>query len=70
MTYEKHVDRLEAIVSELEGDEVELDAALRLFAEGIECLRAAAAELERADAEVRRLVERDDGTFELPTLDR
>lgn len=70
MTFERHVDRLEAIVAELEGDDVELDAALKLFAEGIECLRAASAELERADAEVKRLVERDDGTFELPTFER
>lgn len=70
MSFERQVERLEAIVAELESGEVELDAALRLFAEGIECLRAASSELERADAEVRRLVERDDGTFELPGLDR
>lgn len=70
MTFERHVDRLEAIVAELGSERVELDVALRLFAEGIECLRAASAELERADAEVKQLVERADGTFELPTLDR
>lgn len=68
MSFERHVDRLEAIVAELEGDDIDLDAALRLFAEGVECLRAASAALEKADAEVRRLVERDDGTFELPNL--
>jgi exodeoxyribonuclease VII small subunit len=70
MSYEKHVERLESIVAELESDDVELDSALRLFAEGIECLRKAAADLEKADAEVKRLIEKNDGTFELRPLDR
>ena len=68
MTFERNLDRLEAIVAELEGDRVDLDRALKLFGEGIECLRSASAELERAESHVKRLVEREDGSFELRDL--
>lgn len=69
MTFERNLDRLEQIVAELEGDAVDLDRALQLFGEGIECLRSASAELDRADAQLKRLVEHDDGSFELLDLE-
>jgi len=65
MSFERQLHRLEEIVSELEGDDLELGRALELFQEGVESLRVAAAELTRADAQVQRLVERADGSFEL-----
>ena len=65
MTFEKNLIRLEEIVAELESDELELDGALRLFEEGIERLRAASAELARAESRVTLLVEQSDGAFEL-----
>jgi len=65
MSYETDVARVEAIVAELEHDDVELDRALALFEEGVERLRAAAASLERAEGQVRLLVERADGTLAL-----
>lgn len=65
MSFEKNLARLEAIVSELESDELELDGALRLFEEGIERLREASADLERAESRVATLVEQSDGAFEL-----
>ena len=68
MTFEQRVERLEAIVRELEGEQLELSRALALFEEGVECLRGAAAELERAEAQVQRLVEREDGSFEITDL--
>ena len=68
MTFEQALERLEAIVAELETDEVELARALALFQEGVGCMRAAAAELARAETEVQRLVERGDGSFELTDL--
>ena len=70
MTYEENIDRLEEIVGELEGDGLDLDRALRLFEEGIERLRAATGELSRVEQQVKLLVERTDGTFELPPLER
>jgi exodeoxyribonuclease VII small subunit len=64
MKFEERLARLEAIASELEGD-VELSRALALFEEGIENLRAAAAELGDAETRVQRLVEQADGTFDV-----
>lgn len=63
--FEQRLTRLEEIARALEADGVDLAQALALFEEGIEQLRAAAAELSRAEAHVQRLVERADGTFEV-----
>jgi exodeoxyribonuclease VII small subunit len=68
MSFEARLQRLEEIVAELEGDELDLARALSLFEEGIACLRDATAELTKAEAQVRRLVEKDDGTFEVTDL--
>jgi exodeoxyribonuclease VII small subunit len=65
MKFEDALVRLEEIVSELEGNQLELDRALALFQEGVECMRFAAGELADAEAKVQRLVERADGSFEL-----
>jgi exodeoxyribonuclease VII small subunit len=68
MTFEDALRRLEAIVAELESDQLELGRALALFQEGVECMRLAAGELAQAEAQVQRLVERADGSFELTDL--
>ena len=65
ISFEARLERLETIVHELEGDQVDLAHALALFEEGVDCLRAASKELADARARVQRLVERDDGSFEL-----
>lgn len=67
-SFEHTLARLQEIVGELEGDGVDLDRALRLFEEGVERLRTATGELARAEATVKLLVERTDGSFELPEL--
>jgi exodeoxyribonuclease VII small subunit len=69
MSFEATLTRLQEIVDELEHEELELDRALRLFEEGVSRLREASADLSRAEAQVRLLVEKTDGTFELPALD-
>lgn len=66
MTYEKSIRRLEAIVTELESGDLELAKALKLFEEGITCLREATKELSHAESRVKVLVEKSDGVFELP----
>ena len=68
MTFEEALRRLEEIVAELEGDRLDLARSLALFQEGVECMRVAAAALAQAEAEVQRLVERPDGSFELTDL--
>ena len=65
MSFEQSLARLEEIVGELDGDGLDLDAALALFEEGVERLRVASAELARAEAQVKLLVERSDGTLDL-----
>ena len=68
MSFEKRLHRLEEIVSELESEQIELDRALALFEEGVTCLRAATEELGKVEAQVQRLVERADGSFEVTDL--
>jgi exodeoxyribonuclease VII small subunit len=65
ISFEARLQRLETIVRELEGDQLELARALALFQEGVDALRMASLELAEARAQVQRLVERDDGSFEL-----
>ncbi len=61
--------RLEAIVSQLGGDGIELDAALKLFEEGVSRLRAVSARLSVAELKVKTLVESSDGDFILDDFD-
>ncbi len=69
MNFEKSLRRLDEIMAELEGEHVGLDASLKLFEEGIELLRAASAELDKAETKVQLLLERSEGGFELREMD-
>lgn len=66
---EEQLRRLEAIVDELSGDGIELDAALRLFEEGVARLRAVTERLAGAEARVKQLSEEVDGSFTLDDFD-
>jgi exodeoxyribonuclease VII small subunit len=68
-TFEEALERLETIVEEMQGEQVPLDRALALFEEGIGHLRAATAELGRAEAAMKVLVERADGVLEAVELE-
>ncbi|MBC8087787.1 MAG: exodeoxyribonuclease VII small subunit, partial [Phycisphaerae bacterium] len=59
------ITRLEAIVRDLDRDDLDLDGALALFEEGITHLRVASSALTTAEARVQQLVEAADGTFSL-----
>ncbi|MBU6367120.1 MAG: exodeoxyribonuclease VII small subunit [Gemmatimonadetes bacterium] len=63
MTFEQSLDRLEGIVRDLEGRDLPLEEALRLFEEGIGHLRTAGVALSQAEARVRQLVEAADGAL-------
>lgn len=69
MTIEQRLTRLEEIVEALESETLELDAALALFEEGVQCLREAAGTLGEAEARVKRLTELADGAFAVEELD-
>ncbi len=68
MTFEQNLIRLEAIVRDLERNDVDLDHALALFEEGITHLRSAGTALQQVDARVQQLVEAADGSFSLEEM--
>ncbi|MEO6055948.1 MAG: exodeoxyribonuclease VII small subunit [Gemmatimonadales bacterium] len=61
--------RLEEIVRKLEADDVELDAALALFEEGVARLRAAREHLAAADVKVQTVLAEADGALRMQDLD-
>jgi exodeoxyribonuclease VII small subunit len=61
--------RLEEIVRKLEADDVELDAALVLFEEGVARLRAAREQLVAAELKVQAVLEEAGGDIRLTDLD-
>ncbi len=61
--------RLEDIVRRLEADDVDLDAALALFEEGVTRLRAARERLAAAELKVQSVLEDAGGELRLTELD-
>lgn len=55
----EQLERLEAIVRQLEAEDLDLDAALKLFEEGIERLRAAREQLTAAEGRVKKALKGD-----------
>ncbi len=60
-TLEQRLARIEAIVSRLESDRLELDDALALFEEGVTHLRAAERMLAEAELRIERVVAAERG---------
>jgi exodeoxyribonuclease VII small subunit len=65
----EELDRLEQIVRALEADDLDLDAALALFEEGVARLRSARERLATAQLRVRSVLEDADGTLRNTELD-
>lgn len=61
--------RLEEIVRRLEAEDVELDAALALFEEGVARLRAARGRLAAAELKVQAVLEEAGGDLRAADLD-
>ena len=68
MSFETSLERLESISARLEDEELELDAALALFEQGIAELRAATAFLADAETRLKQLTEAADGVFRIDDL--
>jgi exodeoxyribonuclease VII small subunit len=69
MSIAKDLHRLEEIVRKLEAEDVELDAALALFEEGVSRLRAAREHLAAAEVKVQTVLEAAGGDLRLSDLD-
>jgi len=65
----KELERLEAIVRQLETPDLDLDDALKLFEEGVERLRAARERLTAAQARVKQVLSDHAGTLRVDDLD-
>ena len=68
-TIAEDLARLEDIVRRLEADDVELDAALALFEEGVARLRAARERLAAADLKVQAVLQEAGGDLRLKDMD-
>ena len=69
MSIAQDLNRLEEIVRKLEAEDVELDAALALFEEGVARLRAARERLGAAEVKVQTVLEDANGDLRLSDLD-
>lgn len=67
--FARELERLEAIVRQLETPDLDLDQALKLFEEGVERLRAARERLATAQAKVKQVIADHDGTLTVDDLD-
>ena len=68
-SFREELERLEAIVRSLEDEEVDLDASLALFEEGVRRLKAARELLRVSELKVKRVLESADGTIDTADLD-
>jgi exodeoxyribonuclease VII small subunit len=66
LSLEERLQRLDRIVAELEGGEVELERGLELFEEGVTHIRAAESLLSRAELRVEELVGEAEALEERP----
>jgi len=65
----KELERLEAIVRQLETPDIDLDQALKLFEEGVERLRTARDRLNAAQAKVKQVLSDHAGTLKVDDLE-
>jgi exodeoxyribonuclease VII small subunit len=63
------LERLEAIVRELEDPAIDLDRALELFEEGVGRLKGARKLLRESELTVKRVLEESDGAIRTDDLD-
>jgi exodeoxyribonuclease VII small subunit len=63
--FEKSMEELEKIVSDLESGTLTLDQSIEAFERGIELSRLCQKRLEAAEERVKKLLEKSDGEFDL-----
>lgn len=68
LKFEKAVEKLNKIVSDLESGGIDLDEALKKYEEGVKLVRICREKLAQAEKKVEILTKQMDGTFNLKTL--
>ena len=68
-SFARQLERLEEIVRRLEGQELDLDDALKLFEEGVERLREARDRLTAAEAKVKQVLTDQAGNLKVEDFD-
>ncbi len=63
--FEKSMEELEKIVSDLESGTLTLDQSIEAFERGIELSRLCQKRLEASEERVKKLLEKSDGEFDL-----
>jgi exodeoxyribonuclease VII small subunit len=69
LSFTAQLERLEEIVRRLEGQELDLDDALKLFEEGVERLRDARARLLAAETKVKQVLTDQAGQLRVEDFD-
>ncbi len=69
VSFRAEIERLEEIVRALEGNDVDLDRALKLFEDGVRSLSRARELLQQSELTVRRVLEEADGSVSTDHLD-
>lgn len=68
-SFEKALNRLEEIISQLESGDLSLDESLKIFQEGIELSRFCTKKLSEAESKVKKLIKTSSGKFKLEDLE-
>jgi exodeoxyribonuclease VII small subunit len=69
LNFAHQLERLEEIVRRLEGQDLDLDDALKLFEEGVERLREARERLTAAEAQVKQVLADQAGSLKVEDFD-
>lgn len=67
--FETNLQKLEEIVDKLENNDLPLEEALKLFQEGVALNKACAEQLGKVEKEVKKVVEKSNGSYTLETLE-
>ena len=67
--FESSLKELEEIVTELEGGDLPLEKSIKAFEDGIKLTRHCQKLLTEAELKIEKLVDSDDGSFDLESFD-
>ena len=67
--FESSLKKLEIIVSELEEGDLPLEKSIKAFEDGIKLTRHCQKLLADAELKIKKLVDSDDGSFDLESFD-